>query len=564
MIEITKQIVINSDLREKRAALLENNALTDILFERDTYDQIAANIYRGRVKDVLPGMQATFVDIGIDKNAFLHISDIYPLLNADQKEKWEKNKLGIQHVLQPGQEIMLQVTKEPIGSKGPKVTCKVTIPGRYFVLLPFENRVGISRRITESGERKRLREIALEFAGNKYGLIVRTNAYQKPGATIRNDFEYLTGLWGKIQHDYDNSRAPSLVYKDAELIKLIVRDYLSLDVDRVTVDSKVDYNRLLGLTENIAPRIKKRIYYYDKETPIFENYQIEKEVKKLLQRKVWLNSGGYINFDTTEALVSVDVNTGKYTGKKNLQDTVFKTNLEAAREIARQLKLRDIGGIIIIDFIDMEKREHQEEVLEVLEQKLANDRTKTSLLGLTKLGLVEMTRKKVREGLGKLVQKECPYCQGTGQVLSETTMALRVIREIKRMALKEEFAAILIELHPEVAAVLIGAGGEKLDELEKNLDKDIYITGNNKLHIEEYNILEKGSKDKLKKMALPVKEGEHYNVEIEEKHINNSEDGIARIKGYIIVVMGGGYLVEKEVEVEIEEARKTFAKAKLL
>ncbi len=557
---MNKQIIINSGLREKRAAILVDNRLDDLLFSRDTYDQIVRNIYRARIRDVLPGMQAAFVDIGIEKNAFLHISDALPLLNSEQMQKWNEKKLGIQHVLQPGQEIMVQVVKEPIGTKGPKVTCKVTLPGRYFVLLPFEGKIGISRRIDDEAERNRLKQIASELLSNGRGLIVRTNAVAQEKNILYNDYNYLIKLWTKVRKDYAQSKAPDLVYKDVELINLIVRDYLSEDIDKVVIDSPEDYNRLLQFADKIAPDLKNRIYYYKKKRPIFDTYEIEVKMEKSLYRKVWLNSGGYINFDNTEALVSIDVNTGKYIGKKNLQQTVFRTNMEAAKEIARQLRLRDIGGIIIIDFIDMDKKEHQEKVLECLEKELERDRTKTAVLGLTRLGLVEMTRKKVREGLGELFQKGCPYCEGTGRILSETTMAFKVIREIQKI--KE--SALLIEVHPDVAAVLIGSGGEKLNELENSLDKDIYIRGNNELHLEKFNIIKKGSKKKLRELALPVEEGERYTVQISDKHTNNPRDGIARIKGYIIIINRGGHLVGQEAEIEIKEIARTFALAELV
>ncbi|MFW6256598.1 MAG: Rne/Rng family ribonuclease [Bacillota bacterium] len=561
---MSKQIIINSGLREKRAGILVDNELDEILLETDTYDRIASNIYRGRVKDVLAGMQAAFIDIGTEKNAFLHISDMYPLLNKKQRQKWSKKQLSIQHVLQPGQEIMVQVVKEAIGSKGPKVTCKISIPGRYFVLLPYENRIGISRRIKRNQKRNRLKKIARELTRDEFGVIVRTNAEGKEKNVLANDYNYLINIWETIQHRYENNRAPALIYKHVEMIKLIVRDYLSTDINKVVVDDDEVYNKLLEMTKKIAPHLKNRIFRYQRETPIFENYRIEKELEKIFRRKVWLDSGGYIIIDSTEALVSIDVNTGKYIGKDNLQETVFKTNLEAAREIARQLKLRDIGGIIIIDFIDMNKKEHQNKVIEVLEEELSKDRTKTGVLGLTQLGLVEMTRQKVRDDLGDLVQKDCPYCEGTGQVMSEKTMALEVIRKLRKMTITENFSAILLEMHPRVAAVLIGVGGEKLEELEKELDIEIYINGNKELHIEDLNILEKGTKERLRNRALPVNEGEKVKIRIEEKHVNNESDGIARLKGYIIIVKEAGHLVNERVEVEIKEVSRTFARAELV
>ena len=561
---MSRQIIINSCIREKRAAIKENNNLIDIMFERDTYDQIVYNIYKGRVKDVLPGMQAGFVDIGLEKNAFLHISDVYPLLSNKQEKKWRKNELSIKEVIQPGQKIMVQVVKEPIGTKGPKVTCKVTLPGRYLVLMPFENRTGISRRINNNKERNRLKDIAEELIEDKYGVIVRTNTEGKPKKIIENDFNFLLHLWNNIWKDYKKADTPSLIYKDAELIKQIVRDYLSPDINKIVIDDEEEYEKLNQLAEKSVPGSEHKIQLYERTTPIFDTYQIENEIEKLWKRKVWLESGGYVIIDNTEALVSIDVNTGKFTGKKNLQDTVFKTNVEAAVEIARQLRLRDIGGIIIIDFIDMSIEQNKKEVLRVLEEELAKDRTKTAMLGLTKLGLVEITRKKVREELGELFQKDCPYCKGTGLVRSETTMAMDIIRELKSISNEENVAAILIELHPDVASVLIGAGGDKLAELEEELNMDIYIRGNNEYHIENYEIISKGTKKDLKRMALPVNAGERYEVYIEDTHLHNEDDGISRIKGYIIIVKDGGHLKEETVEVEIMEVHRTFAKAKLV
>lgn len=487
---MAKQIIINSNISEKRAAVLEDNKLEDIFFERDSYDRIAGNIYRAAVRDVLPGMQAAFVDIGLEKNAFLHISDIYPHFTDKQKKKWSNNKLSIKHILQPGEEIMVQVEKEPIGTKGPKVTCKISLPGRYFVLLPYENKIGVSRRINKNHERNRLKKIASDITRNENGVIVRTNAYHRNRSKLEKDFNYLMTIWNDTQRRYKKGKAPQLIYRDVELIKEIARDHLSEDIKKVVVDNKKDFNKLKELASNIAPEVEKRIDLYQKKLPVFTTYGIEKELDKALKRKVWLDSGGYLIFDSTEALVSVDVNTGKYTGSKDLQDTVFKTNLEASKEIARQLRLRDIGGIIIIDFIDMEREYHQREVLNVLEKELARDRTKTALLGLTSLGLVEMTRKKVRERFGELLQKECPYCRGSGKVLSPETMALRVRRRLHMMAADEDLVEVRMEVHPDVVAVL-RKPRRKLEEMQSEMGIRIKIKGNDKLHIEDIKIISK-------------------------------------------------------------------------
>ncbi|MFW6409820.1 MAG: Rne/Rng family ribonuclease, partial [Halanaerobiales bacterium] len=455
--------------------------------ERESYDRIAGNIYRAVIRDVLPGMQACFVDIGLDKNAFLHLSDLYPHFNSRQREKWANKNLSIKELVQPGQEIMVQVEKEPIRSKGAKITCKISLPGRFLVFLPYENRIGVSRRIEEKKERKRLKKIADSIKGEEQGLIVRTNARNKKKYKIENDYNYLNSLWQQIYKRFRNNKAPALIYRDVDLIKQIARDHLSPDTDKVVIDNKNDYHRLKGLSSDLAPEVKNRIFHYNKEFPVFISYGIEKELDKALKRKVWLDSGGYIIFDSTEALVSIDVNTGKYTGSKDLQDTVFTTNMEAAEEIARQLRLRDIGGIIIIDFIDMEKKKHRQKVLNLLEKELKRDRTKTALLGLTKLGLVEMTRKKVRERYSELIQRECPYCKGSGKVISPETMALRVVRRLRRLAVEEDFSHVKLELHPEVVHALRSSRG-KLNHLEKDLEAKVSVKGDNKLHYEDIKI----------------------------------------------------------------------------
>ncbi len=560
----SKKIIINSGIREKRAAVLVNDNLDNVFFERDTYNRDAGSIYRGKVKDVLQGMQAAFVDIGSERNAFLHLNDAYPLFNSKQRHLFSQKKLKINRVLNPGQEIMVQVTKEPIGSKGAKITCRISLPGRYYVFLPFDSRINISRRINDQKERNRLREITKEVIHDKHGVIIRTNAQQKDQDLLNKDYNFLYSLWQRIQNRYHRSDAPKLLHSDINLIHQVVRDHLSSDIDRVVIDDRDDYENLSDFAEKLAPDVNSRIFFYQRDRPIFETYGIEQELESLMQRKVWLNSGGYVTFDSTEALVAVDVNTGKFTGKKNLQDTVFKTNLEAAKEICRQLRLRDIGGIIIIDFIDMEIKSNRDKILQVMETELERDRTKTSLLGLTELGLVELTRKKVRERLGELIQKECTYCEGTGRIVAETTMAFRVIRKLTSLTSRENFEAILFEVHPDVASVLIGNRGDKLTELEEELNKDIYIRGNNDLHMEDFEIIDKGSRQRLKEMALPVKEGGKYRFKVEEKHSENESSGIARKKGYIIIIEGAGDKVGEKVKIKITSVHRTYAQAELI
>ncbi len=559
---MSRQIIINSSFREVRASLLEDNNLQEIFFERDTYHKIAGNVYRGRVHDVLPGMQAAFIDIGIQKNAFIHINDLYPILSGEQKTKLKQKELNIKHVLQPGQWLLVQVVKEPIGTKGAKVTTKVSLPGRFFVYLPSEKKIGISRRISERDERDRLKNIANELHQGRGGLIIRTNALNKEKQELVEDYHYLYKTWQNIWNNYHRINKIKLLYKEEDLLKKLIRDYLDDRVDKIVIDDRNDYQRLLDLAANFAPELKNRISLYERRIPIFSAYNIEKEISSLLKRRVWLKSGGYIIIDKTEALVSIDVNTGKFTGRKNLQHTIVKTNKEAAVEIARQLRLRDIGGIIIIDFIDMKSKSDQNEVISMFDEELAKDRTRTSILGLTGLGLLEMTRKKVREGYGSLMQKDCPYCEGTGSVLSESTVAMQIIRKLNESTARENFSAVALELHPEVAAVLIGAGGEKLAELEDEFGLDIYISGNAELKHEDIN-MNKGTREEVAPPGALVKQDDVFQVKIEEEHASNPNAGIARMDGFIIIVNGAGHLVGEEIKIKIDDTHRTYATAHL-
>ncbi|MCK8825610.1 Rne/Rng family ribonuclease [Fuchsiella alkaliacetigena] len=555
-----KEIVVDVDIRETRVAILEDKELAEIYFERDNEERIVGNIYKGRVADVLPGMQATFVDVGLEKNVFLHVSDLLPLV-ADKKKKED---LAIQQIVQPGQQIMVQITKGPVGTKGARATCDINLPGRYLVLMLTVSHVGVSRRINENKERKRLKNIAHQIKPQDKGVIVRTAAANKPRSELEKDFDFLIKLWKKIKHHYNTKQAPALIHRDLNLVNKLVRDKFTTQVDRMLINEEEEYQSIQELLDFISPQLKSRVKLYDKERPIFKYYQIESAIEEIMQRKVWLDCGGYIVIDNTEALTSIDINTGKYVGSKDLADTVLKTNIEAAKEIARQLKLRDIGGIIIIDFIDMDNRADQQEVLATLEEELKKDKTKSTILGLTQLGLVEMTRKKEKEGVAKFLQSPCPYCEGHGQILSADTVALKAIRSLKELFKKNDEEAVLIEVNPQVASRLIGLGGNNLKELEAELQRHIYVRGSEELHREDIEVIELGSKEEIAKLALPVSKGEQVTVEIEEAHVTNKEDGIARLEGFIIEVIDGGKLIGKTVKVEIVKLYRTYAKAEIV
>lgn len=556
---MSKEIIVNVESRETRIAVLKDRHLEEIYYEREDSSRIVGNIYKGRVADVLPGMQAAFVDVGLEKNVFLHVSDALSLLNEIPKDE-----PAINQVVRPGQEIMVQIIKEPLGGKGARATCNITLPGRYLVLMTKVEHIGISRRVETEAERNRLKNLADRICPPGMGLIVRTVAEGKSDEELTADLDFLVKLWESVQKQIKTTPAAGLVHSDLSLVQRMVRDFLTPDVGKVVLDSEKDYTSVMELVNLIIPQFKSRIYLYDRPEPIFDFYEIEAEIDKTLQRKVWLDCGGYIVFDPTEALTSIDVNTGKFVGKTNLKDTVVKTNLEAAREIARQLRLRDIGGIVIIDFIDMETHEDKELILKVFEEELKKDKTRSTILGMTHLGLVEMTRKKVKQGLEEYLQNKCPYCSGKGRILSPETVSLKAVRMVKRLVAEKDFEAVLLAVHPDVASLLIGLGGQNLTQMESALKKEIYIKGSEDLHREDIQIVKVGSKQELAKLAVPVQEGQELMVFVEEAHLNNPNDGIARIEGYILDIQNAGKLVNTRVKVKIENVYRTYARARVI
>lgn len=564
---MTREIIVNVDSLETRAACLEDGILVELYIERNSSRRVAGNIYKGKVINVLPGMQAAFVDIGLERNAFLYVDDVIPTKEVHGSSEDDLEDIGpvsIKDVLSEGQEVLVQVTKEPIGTKGARVISYITIPGRYLVLMPTVTYIGISRRINEDRERERLKKLTTALRPKDMGLIVRTAAEGKNEKEIAQDIGFLSRVWRRINEKAKRAKAPVLVYEDHDLVYRIVRDMFTEDVDRFVIDSKAQYDAVLDLLEILDPHLKERVRLYRKNVNIFEYYGIENEIKKSLNRRVWLNCGGYLVVDETEALTSIDVNTGKYIGSTNLADTVLKTNLEAAKEIARQIRLRNLAGIIIVDFIDMESSEEQRKVIEEFEAAMRNDKSKTSVLGFTELGLLQITRKKVHEALSDVLEKDCPYCDGTGKVLSEETMSVKVEREIKRLARQSESEAILIMAHPSVAAMVIGAGGANLTRIERETGMYIYMKGCDSLHMEEIKVVTAGDREQVEEYALPVKEGQILEVQIEESHVSNHANGIARVEGYVIDVEEAASLIGQKTRVQIHKAFRTYAKGRLV
>ena len=488
---MVSELIVDTCLHETRVALLEDKELVEIYIERPNSERLVGNIYRGKVSSVLPGMQAAFIDIGYEKNAFLYVGDAIiqkEYSEYDEEVFHEFKDYNIDEILSPGQEITVQVIKEPIGTKGPRVTTHITLPGRHLVLLPNADYIGISRRIENDSERSKLKRIAEDIKPKGMGLIVRTASEGKDLDDFSHDISFLLKLWDSIKQKEHSGSVPRCLHKDINLIYRAVRDMFTLNVDKFIINDRQQHAKVLELVDMISPALKMRVEYFSKNYDLFEYYQIETKIDRALARKVWIKCGGYIVIDQTEALTVIDVNTGKYIGGSNLEDTVVKTNIEAAKEIAKQLRLRDIGGIIIIDFIDMHEHEHQQMVLDSLRLALKKDRTKTIVVGMTGLGLIEMTRKKVRQVLSTVMHVECPSCEGTGKILAPESIARSVEKKISSYFAETIATAILVEVHPSVAHVLTGADGENLTKLENAYSKKIVIKANSSSKRDEVKI----------------------------------------------------------------------------
>ncbi len=495
---MSREIVANIEPAETRVAVLQDGTLANLFFERS--EPVAGNIYKARVNNVLPGMEAAFVDIGLERNAFLHVTDIRSQRLDGEEVEESFGRGAIAERLRSGQEILVQVTKEPMGTKGARVTTYVALPAHYLVLMPTVDYVGVSRRITNEGERKRLRQIADRIRPEGMGVIVRTAAEGSDEKVLADDVTFLRQMWTRVLERARANRAPAPVYQDLRLIRRVVRDLFTDDVERFVVDSPEEHGRVADLLGSFAPHLRDRLVLHQEEEPIFDRYGVEREIDRALRRRVWLRSGGYIVFDRTEALTVIDVNTGKYVGKTDLASTILKNNLEAVEEIVRQITLRDIGGIILVDFIDMEKEDHRQRVLDALDEAVKRDRAKLHVIDLTALGLVEITRKRVYQDLEEIMRIPCPYCEGRGRVLSPETMAMRVRREVQKLARTTKAPAVLVEVHPQVAGALMRDGAGWLRALEESNGKRLRVRGREGLHLERLNVAEVDSVEALERM----------------------------------------------------------------
>jgi len=416
---LNKELVVDVRTDRTRVAVLENQELVEFYIERTSDEKLVGNIYRGKVYNVLPGMQAAFVDIGYEKNAYLYVDDAQTYGKYSiPSEQNGASEYKIEDIVKVGQEITVQVIKEAFGTKGPRVTTNITMPGKNLVFLPKSKYIGVSKKITSTKERERLRDIAGNLELNGSGVIIRTEAIGEEKEEIERELEYLKKQWGKIYNKERKGNVPRCLHIEIDLLNRVVRELFTKDVNSVIINDQNAYDRVIELSEMFSPSLKFKVEHFTKSYDIYEFYQIHTQINKALSRHIWLKSGGVIFFDKTEALTAIDVNTGKYTGKKDLEETIFKTNVEAVKEIAKQIRLRNIGGIIIIDFIDMNDEEHQQQIINILKEELKKDHTKTSVLGMTGLGLVEMTRKKESYTLESLMTVRCPHCNGSGKIFA--------------------------------------------------------------------------------------------------------------------------------------------------
>jgi len=542
----------------------------EIYVERRGHRSIVGNIYKGRVDNALPGLEAAFVDIGLEKNGFLHVDDIVmPGVEVQRRGRGGGGKgQKIAQLLRPGQEILVQVVKDPLKTKGARLTMELSIAGRYLVYVPNGEGVGVSRRL-EDKERDRLRKAAKNLDIGEGGAIVRTAAHGATREDLEREIRYLHKLHEILERRTEEATAPSMVFQEADLSVRVVRDIFSAQFERAVVDDEDQHHRLVSFFTRTAPELVDRVELHSDEEDLLERFGVDAAVASTLNRRVDLPSGGYLIIDYAEAMTVIDVNSGSFTGRgrgARLEDTITKTNLEAADEVVRQLRLRDIGGIIVIDFIDMARARNREQVLKVLRAALDEDRTKTYVVEISPLGLVEMTRQNVTEGVREILTKTCPTCEGEGVVLSEETVALDVERKLRELVAERPTPeAFLLQAHPAVATTLLGGPGTPpLIELEQELGRHFHFEGSESLPIDHFEVMLEGARGEVEERALPFQVGHEVLVRIEEPHMYNEDDAVAKIDSYIVSVAGAGRLLGEQRLVRIERIGRTSADASLV
>lgn len=554
---MSKEIIVNVDTRETRVAVIESGKLVELHIERE--ERVVGSIYKCKVANVLAGMDAAFVDIGLERNAFLYVADVLPEMDDEfPSARREPGRIRIKDVLKPGQEVLVQVVKGPRGTKGARVSTRISLPGRYLVLIPESDNIGVSRKIESESERERLKKLAESIKPQGCGMIVRTEAEGRSVTELSNDLEFLLRMWSQTQEKAAKVAAPGLVHQDLSLIYKTVRDIFASDVSRMIIDSPVDYEKAIELIDLISPKMKPRLQLYEEAEPIFERFAVEQEIDSLLKRKVWLKSGGHLTIDTTEALTTIDVNTGKFVGSTSLSDTILKTNLDAVTEIARQLRLRDIGGIIVLDFIDMSNAKDRQKVVAALEKELHKDRTRTKICQISPLGLIEMTRKRSGETLAEIVTDPCPYCQGRGRVESASSISLRVERELRKLAARTDDEAFWITASPEVVFHLVGSGGEVAEEIERKLKRPIFVRAAEGMHIEKHDV-QPGSLHDMQRHLTPWRPGDIVECEVVKNPFSLLPRASAWLDGYLVELENGGKHIGKRVKARLTEVKRSYA-----
>ncbi len=593
-IKLKKQVLVSVDRAETRVALLESSGtpgasrsaatssrkrasgapeagyrIAEIYLERRGGRSIVGNIYKGKVDNVLPGLEAAFVDIGLEKNGFLHVDEIVlPGVEAPKRGRGNGGSARkISDLLGPGQEIVVQVVKDPLKTKGARLSMELTIAGRYMVYAPTGEGVGVSRRL-EDRERDRLRKQTSGLDLGSGGVIVRTAAHGAKREDFERELKYLHKLHEVLGKRVEDTLAPDLVFQEADLSVRVVRDIFSAHFERAIVDDEQQFKRLVSFFTRTAPELVERVELWEQKEPLFEAYGVDKAIDGVLSRRVDLPSGGYLVIDYAEALTVIDVNSGSFIGRGKgaaLEDTITKTNLEAAEEVVNQLRLRDIGGIIVIDFIDMARARNRDAVMKTLRKTLDEDRTKTFTAEISKLGLVEMTRQNVTEGVREIMSRPCPTCDGEGVIRSEETYAIEFERRLRDVALENpDVEAFLVQINPRVTAEFTGHGSRVLHALEKETGKSFLFEGSEGLTLEHFAITFQGTRAEVEERALPFRQGDEVLVEIVEPHMYDVDDAVAKIDGYIISIAGAAPCVGEKRMVRIDQVGRTAASALLL
>ena len=565
-----KKILVSVDAGETRVAVFEARGkakprVGELYVERRGSRSIVGNVYKGVVDNVLPGMEAAFVDIGLERNGFLHVDEI--VLPGGEKVPRRGHGKGrsIAELIKPKQEVLVQVVKDPLKTKGARLSMQISIAGRYLVYMPQGAGVGASRRLPDA-ERDRLRKVLQKLHSGDGGVIVRTAAQGAEKEDFERDLDYLHKLNEVVDRRAEEVKAPNLVFQEADLSIRVLRDVLAKEFEQAVIDDPKQHQRVSSFFQRTAPELVERVELYEGSEPLFEREGAEEAVRSTLSRRVDLPSGGYLIIDYAEALTVVDINTGSFTGrgKGRLEDTITKVNIEAAEEVVRQLRLRDIGGIIVVDFIDMARSRNRDQVLKTMRKALDEDKTKTYVVEISPLGLVEMTRQNVTDGVREILTKPCPTCEGEGVILSEETVAIEVLRKLRELVAENtEPEAFLIRVNPKVAAKLLEEGSG-LHELEDESGKHFHFEGGDALAVSTYQVSEEGTREQIEQRALPFSVGEEVLVSIEEPHMYNVDDAIARVDSYIVSVAGGGRFVGQRRLVRIEEVARSLASATLV